>query len=1281
MRAKVLVLFIFLWSTILTWGQTPEYRIRHITNAQGLSNSSVNTVFQDRSGRVWFGTWDGLNRYDGEHIRLFFPSVDNPNTISNNVIREMAQLPDGTIFVATDRGIDSFNPITETFTRYFQDAMGHSPVAEYTFHLATSAQGEVTAVVDGHGIFALEKGVFVRKSPLKARRVRDVFHDLRGKLWMLSDEGEVLCSNSAMVSGVSFLFYDTLEDKIWIQDAGGYRILGEKSSLPVPSAEIRAAASDGTFHYLGTSQGLYRLNIADGSLECLLPDIPVLSVACGIQDIIWVGTDMHGVWQIARRQFDFGAQTGMFGGSAVRCFVQGLSGKLAVGTKGSGIYLFSPDASLCGHLTTKDGLIHNAVYCMKDDGEVIWIGTDGKGLNYQDSRSGRLHKLQAPDSLAISSVYAIQPQGRDTLWVGTSGNGLYRLCLDRTKEPIRVTESYHYTSEQLGSGVVYSLLPTLHGSMFVGTRGAGLQLVRKDSGELSKLRNDIDDDILCLSRGSNGSLWVGTSMGLYRYGQDWEEVTRYSIDNGLPSNTIHGVLEDSNGEMWVSTNSGLARIRRQDGHVNTYHVGDGLQDNEFSDGACYSYGGWFFFGGINGFNAFNPLEVNKDSFMPNLVLDELYIDNERSILPSGKLVLDSGNRSLSFHFVPVDYLSGEESELAYRMRGLSDEWVLLRDSRTVAFSNIPPGNYTLEVRCSNEEGVWSDNWFVQEIHKQSPLWRTPLAKLLYVLIGLALAFYVFYRFRKKASDQAEKQKTEAVHEAKLDFFTNIAHEFSNSLTLIYGPCQALMESARMTGTEQKYLSSIMSNSDRMRNMIQQLITFRKAETGHLRIHIGKVDMIALIAQETSYFREQMERGGVQFRLDSPPEGVIWTADGDSMEKILFNLLSNAVKYTPSNQQIKVSLAVREDVLEMDVTNTGVGIPLEKQAALFDRYEVLTRFEKALAKGRTSNGIGLSLCKSLVELHKGTIDLRSDGSTFTTFHLELPKLPVETDSLYEIKQDEALPAHEVEEIVADEAPETTSAKDLVMVVDDEPEIRSFIRKTLEPHYCVVEAGNGQEALELMNQERPKVILSDLMMPVMDGVAFIKALRSDARTRHIPFIILSSKGTANTPIEALENGADAYLEKPFNPRHLLARIGRLLGRDAEVIAYSKSARASIEQFAGKEMKTADRDLLKAITEVILSRLDDETLSGTDVADAVSISEMQLYRKLKSLVNMTPTEYIRHLRLDRAAHLLLSTNKNVQEIMYACGFVTKTYFFREFSKRYSMSPGEYRRSQRGR
>ena len=307
------------------------------------------------------------------------------------------------------------------------------------------------------------------------------------------------------------------------------------------------------------------------------------------------------------------------------------------------------------------------------------------------------------------------------------------------------------------------------------------------------------------------------------------------------------------------------------------------------------------------------------------------------------------------------------------------------------------------------------------------------------------------------------------------------------------------------------------------------------------------------------------------------------------------------------------------------------------------------------------------------MHKGKITLESDGETYTRFLLTLPLLPLETDETFTHRAETLPEAGEAKP--ATKIPAENTAGDRVLVVDDDADIRAFICKTLEPHFRVTEAGNGREALAAIEEEVPKVVVSDLMMPEMDGVALLKALRADPRTKHVPFILLSGKGTDKTAIEAMESGADAYLDKPFHPGHLLARIHRLLERDEEVIAYSRSAQAAIGKFAGKEMKKADRELLKRITEVIVSRLDDESLTGAAVAESVAISEMQLYRKLKTLAGMTPTEYIRNLRLERSAELLRSSNKTVQEIMYACGFVTKTYFFREFAKRYGMSPGAYR------
>lgn len=1279
MLKKVVICLYLVVYALLTPLLAQEYRIRNITNADGLSNSSVNMVFQDRSGLVWFGTWDGLNSYNGQDFHVFLPSPGDSSSIDNNVIRQMTQSADGTLWVATDRGVNSFSVREGQFQRYFSGSMHGTGVSEFSFHLITSPEGEIGAVVSGHGVFRYNAdGSFTRISQAGNHRIVKAVMDRSGRVWVLDVEGNLLCDGAIKESGIRFFFYDTPEDQLWVQDDASYHLLGTQTAPDGKIGPVRAAATDGTSQYLGTEEGLYRYTPQDGSLSLILPDVPVLSVCCGTQRIIWVGSDMQGVWQLSPRPFDFGAVSGMFGGSAVRCFSRSADGNLAVGTKGAGLFVLTHERT-AKHITTRQGLLHNNVYCLEDDGEAVWIGTDGTGLNYMEKGSPKLHRLSIPDTLRVSSVYAILPEGKDTLWVGTSGYGLYRLLLNRNTRPYHVRGATHYPHLQLGSDVIYSLLPSWSGHLFVGTRGGGLRMVDKHTGEVHPARPELPDDILCLKRASDGALLAGTSSGLFRFGSSWKEATRYSRENGLPSNTIHGILEDAHGRIWASTNNGLARIDPESGQVTTYQAEDGLQDNEFSDGAFYESDGEFFFGGIRGFNWFDPLTAAPAAFMPSPLLDEIRIDHQLAHLNEETLVLEPHVRQLSFRFVPMDYLWAKRCWISYMLEGFTQKWVNIQDSRTISFSNLPPGDYTLRVRCSNGDRIWSEESFVLPIKKLPEWWETTLARVMYVMLGLLLLFLLVHQARYRFQTEAEKSKTEAVHEAKLDFFTNIAHEFSNSLTLIYGPCEELMQSGRMDGKERQYLESIETNSNRMRTLIQQLISFRKAETGHLSIRIGKVDLLALTAQERSYFQDEMSRRGIHFQLDAPEDGLIWTADGDSMEKLLFNLLSNAVKYTPDGERITVSLVPEQSWLDIKVTNTGVGIAEEQRLKIFDRYEVLNRFERALSKGRTSSGIGLALCKSLVELHKGSIEILSDGQSYTCFHVRLPELELEDTGAPYTRKDARTPEKTSLGEKPVEEPVSAYKQDVVLVVDDDASIRSFISGILSPRFSVLEAAGGQEALERMEQTEPRIVISDLKMPGMDGPALLKALRENPKTRHIPFILLSGQGTDNTPFEALETGADAYLEKPFHPRHLLARIDRLLGRDAEVIAYSQSGRSSVEQFAGREMKKADRQLLAAISDAIVENMASDTLSPDSIADAVSISRMQLYRKLKELTGMTPTGFIRKMRLERAAHLLVSSNKTVQEIIFACGFGTKTYFYREFSKQFGVTPGEYRAARK--
>jgi DNA-binding response OmpR family regulator/nitrogen-specific signal transduction histidine kinase len=533
--------------------------------------------------------------------------------------------------------------------------------------------------------------------------------------------------------------------------------------------------------------------------------------------------------------------------------------------------------------------------------------------------------------------------------------------------------------------------------------------------------------------------------------------------------------------------------------------------------------------------------------------------------------------------------------------------------------------------------------------------------------------------------ELEKQKIEEIHQAKLLFFTNIAHEFSNSLTLIYGPCEQLLRTHSTDVYTRKYVNIIKSNSQRMQTLIQQLIEFRKAETGHLRLEIERVDISELVKFVLDNFIEILEQKKIHYKLNFFPNLIFWQTDRDSVEKIIFNLFSNAVKYTPSEGNIDVKIEIKENLLVIQITNTGVGIKPTYLKSIFDRFEVLNRFENQVANGlETRNGIGLALCKNIVEVLKGDIKVESDGETFTSFVVSIPEQVLDEKPItkpYTTKLISAPAVETFDDEVPDQGLKSVSdpkKEGLVLVIDDDKEIRQLLNDILNDKYDVVAAANGQEAIELMRVRMPLIVVCDIIMPVMNGVEFVKIMKSQELTRHIPIILLSSKNTVESQIEGLEVGADAYLNKPFHPRHLEALIESLLHRSKAVLDYSESAYAALDQFEGKLIHKEDKELLLRITKVIQDQIDNEALTLDFIANEMALSKMQLYRKMKDIIGQTPTEYIRSIRLKQVERLLKTTNKTVQEIMYNCGFNNKAYFYREFAKQYHLTPKEYRNSK---
>ena len=1344
MRKKIPVL-LFLLTAVSAILNARGFDIRHITNLQGLSNSSVNIVYQDSDNLMWFGTWDGLNRYNGREIRSWHKIPGDASSISSNIIRDITETEDGNLWIATDRGIDRFDREKEIFVRYFSEAQG-SITTEHLFDIFKDRKGQLFAFVDGKGIYRYDKGKddFYLILELKDTHCQNIQTDIFDRVWILTKkESLFLAERDTSGNGLALkpdplslgqthiqsAFVSQSGTLMWVQTTDGRYIkydLSNFSPLRIyrnsgKPGKILSAHISESENIVGTAKGLYRFDISDGNFSLITGEAPVFSVLEGSQQILWAGTDMHGVLAISNEEGFFNrypknSSGGIFGSSAVRCFTDDERGRLWVGTKGSGVFVFSgrgDNQRLVSHYTDANGLLNNSIYSLVTDRDLIWIGSDGLGLNYFDKSKSRFSALKIPNELELGSIYCILPCGKDTLWIGSSGKGVFKLTLDKRTTPVSVKSYVQYrhssSPSSLSNDVVYSIIKDEYGKIWMATRGGGLCRFDESKNEFTTIRlsnsamgTDGAEDVICLCKDRAGGIWAGTNMGVFRIDNaNPDELEWFSTINGMPGNTIRGILEDSNGDIWCSTNLGLARImRKDDNHIISYNTEDGLHNNEFSDLAAFSspHVGTFFFGGINGYTWFDPTSVGSTTSFPNLVLDEFFVDNQKTTLNSlikerrGKRELVIGNniKSVALHFCPVDYISSDKCEIAYLLEGFNKDWIELGTSGTIVLSKLKAGRYTLMVKCSNSDRIWSNDILSMPVRVKPPWYASTPALFFYlILISLIILFLVQVRNlkRKALEKEAEKEKMKDIHEAKLQFFTNIAHEFSNSLTLIYGPCEDLLEDRKIPSDERASLKIIHSNADRMQQLIKQIISFRKAETGHLNIKIEEVDIDKLVNKVTEYYCDAFLKKKIKFNSSLPSHGFMWPTDRDSVEKIIFNFLSNAMKYTPEGEKINLSVTVKDERMRIAVTNTGVGIKKEEQGAVFDRYKVLNKFEKDIIKGKVSNGIGLAMCKNLAELLKGEIGIDSDENSFTTFYVILPRLeldkvsPVDTsEELSDSVRGKDVREEDVraERVFKSAVNGPVGNRKRVLVVDDDNEVRLFIMNLIKEQYAVDEASDGLEALEKIRKNQADLIISDLMMPRMDGVGLLKEIRETPNTKHIPVILLSASTTTENRLSGIERGADAYLGKPFHPRMLMATVKNLIERQEEIRSYSDSAQAAVEQYNDRIVKKEDKDLIFKITDIIVSNKANEDLSIDMIANYMCMSRIQLYRKCKELTGLSPVEYIRKIRLDYAGKLLKTTNSNIQEVMFACGFGNKTYFYREFRKFYNCTPKQYRQQE---
>lgn len=1336
---KKIIFFVLLVNPFFVY--SANEKIEHISNNNGLSNSSVVSIFQDSDGFLWFGTWDGLNRYNSLDFNVYRPSYNNKHSISNNIIRNMFEESKDKLWVVTDYGINRLDKLTGNFQPYYLGYNNINTVKEQSFHATRSQSGAILAAAYNFGLYIFHpqklKFIPIIIKGIETKKIIQMFFDKLDNLWLLNESGKlykirfshldykdikiVTCKLIA-INHINKICYDN-DDKIWYMIGENlYYIKITDSNLINNLAKIKISGVLNSVlklknHlFFAMSNGLFDYDELSRKISTTIQSVSILSIYRGTQNILWVGTDTKGIYKILplKSYFSTFNKENVLGltNYSIRAIYMGHDNYTWIGNKGGGLisvqYLGSRRFQKTKHYTTSSGLVNNSILALSPaKNQDFWIGTDGHGINYFSNVQHKIKSLNLGNNSLyklLYSVYCILQTNDTTLWIGTSGNGLFKLTIKNSGlDNFVVTKylQYYFRGNflnEISGNIIYSIIQQDDRYLWIATRGGGLNRLDLKMNKFSVYKNESNistslscNDVITIFQDRQRRIWVGTGFGLNllkrtHNGQIYFK--RYFESDGLASSNIHGILEDDQNDIWVSTSHGLSRIDTRRNIISNYLYSDGLQDSEFSDGAAFSSnnGQNLYFGGINGFNVVHPSQIKENVYSPKIYLTSFEIDNKKQPLSLNYMddrIISYKSNSINFHFSIPDYLENQKYKLAYKVikqGDLSsfrkeDNWIYVGNNRDIAVSNIFPGKYELLVKYTNSDNLWNKNYFHFRFRITTPWYKSAFAYFLYICIFFSIIFLIFYfrMFKMEMKHQLELEnlkriKEEDIHEAKLKFFTNIAHEFSNSITLIYGSCEQILDNTVLGKNDKRHLSTVKNNAERMQGQIQQLMDFRKAETGYLPINYEEIDIVEMIKYTLDDFLDMADMRKINMKLDLHSVSLLWVTDRKMLEKIIFNLLSNALKYTSENGDIFIKLEVPElrNEMRMSIINTGKGISPENLSTIFNRFKVLDNFESELSQGLYSrNGIGLAMCQDLVRLLKGNISVKSQIDEYTEFVVTLPW--VDHSQIIQPKLDEQIINKNDFSINS-----TLEEKDkTILIVDDQPEINLLISDILSPIYKTETALGGDEALKWIKEHSvPDLIICDILMPVMDGIALLKKLKAEVQTKYIPIIVLSSKISIESQIECLDIGADMFIGKPFHPHHLQAAVSRLLGNKGLMQKF-----VELPQAYSKIADKANADFINKAINLLVRNLDNEDYNQGDLASDLAMSRVQFYRKIKKITNETPAEFIRNFRLKEVEKMLKQTDKTISEVMNDCGFKNKSYFYRTFLKEYQCTPKEFR------
>lgn len=913
----------------------------------------------------------------------------------------------------------------------------------------------------------------------------------------------------------------------------------------------------------------------------------------------------------------------------------------------------------------------NAIlYCFADSKGVIWtLHGPTSSLCQYDQINGRYvpYKVEV-DGKVYNSFSTIFEDTRGTLWFGTTGDGLLKRI--ENKSETGQDEFVEYTEE------------------------------------LNNVNSLSNNYVSVIAEDSSGFLWVGTANGLNKFDPATETFTRYKVKDGLPSGVIAGIVVDDEGNIWVSSDKGLSKLDPKTGVIKNYDKSNGLQANVFSEKSCYKDSkGNIYFGGNNGFNMFKPSDILNNSNIPQVRIVGFQLFNKnikpgedsplkKSLEFSKKIILDSDQDVFTLEFAALEYSNPERNQFAYKMEGIDPDWVYTDANRSFAtYTKLDPGEYTFRVKASNNDGIWNEEGASINVIILPPWWRTNWAYALYVLLIISIITTAWRiqsnRLRLKHQAEIEHlqvEKYQEIDRLKSHFFANISHEFRTPLTLILGPVNSLLEKFKADSAVSE-LKVVRRNAERLLQLVNQLLDLSKLEAGKMQLRTSEENIVSLVKGMVLSFVSLAETKKINLNFNSFVKKLDVYIDREKFAKVINNLLSNAIKFTSEGGTIEIDVSRKENNVEINISDTGIGIPNQKLEKIFDRFY---QVDGSHTREQEGTGIGLSLTKELVDLQRGEIFVNSEEGKGTTFTVTLPLgkehlKPEEIigtserdkDDIFSTNKGEIISDNEnLKEKIDIEIIKETE-KPILLIVEDNADVRNYIKGYFESEYKLIEAVNGKEGLEKSLKFIPDLIVSDVMMPKMDGIELCSKLKTDERTSHIPVILLTAKASEQDKISGLETGADDYLMKPFDVRELKVRIRNLIEQRKKLREHFR--KVGLFDFQTEKINNTDKKFLQNAVDIINKNISDEDFNVQMFADSMAMSRSQLHRKLIALIDESPGDLIRRIRLTKAAKLIEQNFGNISEIALEVGYNNPANFTRSFTSHFGVSPSQYQNNKK--